>query len=65
MIHSKRQSDDIEITPEIVDAGVRAFYNEDDMPSYSSATVRDLVFAVVYAAIKEFQTCKKAHEVHK
>lgn len=49
---SPRQADaEIEVTPEMVERGVKAFYDYDDRPRYPDFTLRELVSAIVYGAL--------------
>lgn len=56
---------EFEITPEMIEAGKRAFYREMDMLPFSDATVTDLVSTVACAVISEFRSGGSARGVQR
>lgn len=53
------------ITPEMVEAGVGAFYGLDQRPPYSTGDIRDFVAAIVGAALAVSRSDRPVREAHK
>lgn len=56
---------EIEITTAMVEAGVKAFYSQYDQPPYSYGDLRELVSAIVVAALQVSHSGGPEHEAHK
>ncbi len=58
-------TDEVEVTPEMIEAGVRAFYEFDSMPRYSDPTLREIVSVIACAVLERFLDGKQMHVTRK
>jgi len=55
----------IVITPEMIEAGVSAFYAEYDRPELSYHALKDLVGKVLFAGLRGLHSDNKTREAHR
>jgi hypothetical protein len=56
---------EIEITPAMIEAGVTAFYSQEDQPPYSYGDLKELVSVILGAALEVSHCGKSEHEAHR